>query len=126
MPTMRGIVEPKEAGSWPTPEWRRCNEANSRHLAREAAAPTLDEKTKTRIYRQARWGGSVEVLSTQFGLSRSRIERVITELRAERLLQTKLEFVSDPRFDDPAAVAEILGAYPEPAMGQGSRRAGHR
>jgi len=120
---MRGMVEPKEAGSRPTPGWRRRNEAKSRHLAREAAAPTLDETTKARIYRQARWGGSVEVLATQFGLSRSRIERVITELRAERLLETKLEFVSDPSFDDPAAVAEILGASPEPAVGQGPRRA---
>jgi RNA polymerase primary sigma factor len=43
-------------------------------------------------------------------------------MRAKRLLETKLEFMSDPSFDDPAAVAEILGLSPGPAVGQGPCR----
>jgi RNA polymerase primary sigma factor len=48
---------------------------------------------------------------------------VINELRAQRLLEKSLEFVSDPSFDDPAAVAEILEPFPEAAAGQDPRRA---
>ncbi len=47
--------------------------------------------------------------------------RIINEMRARHLLETKLEFMSDPSFDDPAAVAEIMG--PTPAVGQAPRRA---
>jgi RNA polymerase primary sigma factor len=42
-------------------------------------------------------------------------------MRARRLLQTKLQFMGDPSFEDPAAVAEILGPAPEPAVGPVSR-----
>jgi RNA polymerase primary sigma factor len=78
---------------------------------------------KAEIYRKSRCGVSLEVLAAQFGLSRSRIEYVINEIRAERLLENTLEFVSDPSFDDPAAVAEILGPFPEPVLEQDSCRA---
>ena len=83
----------------------------------------MNGTTKAQIYRQSRCGVSVEVLAAQFGLCRSRIECLINEMRAERLREKTLEFVSDPSFDDPAAVAEILGPFPEPALEQGSRRA---
>jgi RNA polymerase primary sigma factor len=39
------------------------------------------------------------------------------------LLEKTLEFVSDPSFDDPAVVAEILGPFPEQVLEQDSRRA---
>ena len=41
-----------------------------RDRARPTAGATPDEATKALIYRQSRWGFSVEVLAAQFGLSR--------------------------------------------------------
>jgi RNA polymerase primary sigma factor len=90
--------------------------------ARGAAVSALDEPTKAQIYRQARWGGSIEALARRFGLSRPRIEQVINEIRARRLLETKLQFMTDPSFDVPARVAEILGPSPGAAEVQGPRR----
>src|SRR5271154_3952219 len=77
--------------------------------SREQAAAALDETAKGQIYRQSRWGLSVEVLAAQAGLSQKQVVRVINEVRAKRLLEIKLEFMYDPVFEDPAAVAEILG-----------------
>ena len=50
--------------------------------------------------------------------------RVINEVRANRLLEIKLEFMYDASFEDSAAVAEILGPFPAPDAGPGPRR-GH-
>src|SRR5262245_29682212 len=84
-------------------------------------ASGLDETTKAHIYRQSRRGVSVEVLAVQSGLGRSQVAGVINEMRAKRLLENKLEFMNDPDFEDPEAVVEILGPYPQPAT-QRSRR----
>ena len=78
----------------------------------------LDEAAKREIDRLIRRGVSVEVLADQFGLGASRIERVINEMRARRLLETKLEFMYDPSFDAPGAEAEILAPMPEPARAE--------
>jgi RNA polymerase primary sigma factor len=83
----------------------------------------MDRATKERIYRNWRCGVSLEALAAQFGLSRSRVARVTSEMRTERLLEKPLQFVSDPSFDDPAAVAEILGPCPEPSSAHSCRRA---
>lgn len=80
--------------------------------AASGAAP--DEATRALIHRRWRGGFSVDVLAEQFRLSRSRIVHLINEVRARRLLETKLEFVAHPSFDDPSAIAEILGASPDP------------
>jgi len=85
-------------------------------------AVALDETAKAHIYRQSRRGVSVEVLAAQSGLGRSEVARVINEMRAKRLLENKLEFMNDPAFEDPAAVAEIVGPYPLPGSTQRSRR----
>ena len=58
----------------------------------------------------------------QFHLSRLAIERVINEVRARRLLEVRVEFMSDPSFDDPAAVAELLGPFPGTGSNRQSRR----
>jgi RNA polymerase primary sigma factor len=90
--------------------------------SRGRAAAALDETTKAQLYRQSRRGVSVEVLAAQAGLSRSQMARVLNEVRAKRLLETKLEFMNDPSFEDPAAVAEILGPFPSASASQGARR----
>jgi RNA polymerase primary sigma factor len=119
---MQGIIKPKRSGLRPTPGRTDRNEGESRDLAREAAAPTVYETTRAQVYRWRRWGNSVHVLANRFGLNRSRIEGLTLEMRARRLLESRLEFVKDPSFDGPAAVAELLGPPPEPASGQGPRR----
>jgi RNA polymerase primary sigma factor len=81
----------------------------------------MNRTSKSEIYRKSRCGVSLEVLAAQFGLSRPRLESLINEMRAERLLEKRLDFVSDPSFDDPATVVEILGPCPEPESGQDYR-----
>ena len=87
-----------------------------------ALSRRLDETAKREIDRLARRGISVEVLAARFGQSASRVERVLTELRARRLLETKLEFMYDPSFDTAGAESEILGPLLESARSEASRR----
>ena len=82
----------------------------------------LDEDAKEQIYRRYRLGVSVEVLATQFDRTRSSVYRVINEMRARRILSTKLEYMAHPSFDDPASHDLILAAMPEPADGKAPRR----
>jgi len=122
MASMRAMLGSKRAASRSITGRAPRHEGELRDRMREAAASTPDEAAKAQIYRQSRCGVSVEVLATQSGLRRSCIERLIDEMRAKRLLEAKLEFMSDPSFEDPAAVAEILGPDPDPAVVEGSRR----
>ena len=82
----------------------------------------LDETSKAQLYRQWRRGVTVEVLAAQSGLSQKQVTRVVNEIRAKRLLETKLEFMNDARFEDPAAAHEILGPMPVPSAGQTMRK----
>src|SRR3954447_10532040 len=83
------------------------------HPTRPAAARKLDEAAKVQIDRLFRRGVSPEILAGQFGLSRARIERVLTERRALRLLEQKLDFMPDPSYERPGVEAEILAPMPE-------------
>ncbi len=85
-------------------------------------APPLDEPAKAQIYRQYRRGVSAEVLAREFGRTRSSVYRIINEMRALRILATKLEAMPHPSFDDPAAHATIMAPLPEPADGRGPRK----
>ena len=87
-----------------------------------AAAPSLDDDAKAQIYRRFRLGVSAEVLARQYGRTRSSIYRLINEVRAERILSTKLELIDHASFSDPAAAAVILAPMPEPADGKAPRR----
>ena len=69
------------------------------------SAPALDEDAKGQIYLKYRMGVSVDVLAAQFGRTRSSIYRLINEVRARRILETKLEFIPHASFDDPAEEA---------------------
>jgi len=85
------------------------------------AVGPIDDATKHEIDKLARRGVSADVLATQFGRSKARVQRIITELRAKRLLEAKLEAMDHPSFDDPKAVAEILAPMPD-APGGKSRK----
>ncbi|WP_435021867.1 sigma-70 family RNA polymerase sigma factor [Tundrisphaera sp. TA3] len=86
--------------------------------------PPLDDATKAkiaRLYNHGR-GVSADDLAAQFGRTRSSIYRVLNEVRAQRILEIKLEYMAHPSFDDPAMAAEILGPMPEPADGKAPRK----
>src|SRR5262249_28288347 len=63
-----------------------------------------------------------EVLARQYGRTRSSIYRILNEMRARRILSTKLEFIDHESFHDPDRAAEIVGPMPEPADGKAPRR----
>ncbi len=86
------------------------------------SAPSLDDDAKAQIYRRFRMGVSVDVLSEQYGRTRSSIYRIINEMRARRILGTKLEFIDHSSFSTPESGPQILAPMPEPADGKPPRR----
>ncbi len=86
------------------------------------SVPPLDDDAKAQIYRRFRMGVSAEVLARQYGRTRSSIYRVLNEMRARRILGTKLEFIDHDTFHDPANAEGILAPMPEPADGKAPRR----
>jgi len=86
------------------------------------STPPLDEDAKGQIYLKYRMGVSVDVLAAQFGRTRSSVYRLINEVRARRILETKLEYIPHASFEDPAAKAEIMAPMPPPAGGKAPRR----
>ena len=65
------------------------------------ALPPLDDDAKGQIYRRFRMGVSAEVLAQQYGRTRSSVYRLINEMRARRILETKLEFIDHASFAVP-------------------------
>ena len=92
----------------------------------EWSAP-LEDEAKQVIFNQHRLGVPVEVLAKQHRRTRSSIYRIINEVRARRLLTTKLEFIDNEEFPaiaaDPARKAEVLAPMPMPEDGKAPRKA---
>ena len=84
--------------------------------------PPLDEEAKAQIYRRFRMGVSAEALARQYGRTRSSVYRLINEMRARRILETKLEFIGHETFSAASSAAQILAPMPEPADGKAPRR----
>jgi RNA polymerase primary sigma factor len=87
-----------------------------------SSVPSLDEDAKAQIYRRFRMGVSAEVLARQYGRTRSSVYRVLNEMRARRILGTKLEFIDNVNFSEPESASVILRPMPEPADGKAPRR----
>jgi RNA polymerase sigma factor (sigma-70 family) len=87
------------------------------------ASIQIDDEAKANIYRQFRRGVSADVLATQYRRTRSSIYRILNEMRAHRLLETKIEFMHHPSFDEKSSEAEIMGPMPTPADGRALRKA---
>jgi RNA polymerase primary sigma factor len=85
-------------------------------------APSLDDEAKAQIYLRFRMGVSAEVLARQYHRTRSSVYRVINEMRARRILGTKLEFIDHSTFGDRNAATMILAPLPEPPVGKTPRR----
>jgi RNA polymerase primary sigma factor len=86
------------------------------------SVPPLDDDAKAQIYRRSRMGVSVDVLARQYGRTRSSIYRILIEMRAKRILGTKLEFIDHASFHEAKNAPEILAPLPEPADGKAPRR----
>ncbi|AMV36393.1 sigma-70 family RNA polymerase sigma factor [Planctomyces sp. SH-PL62] len=82
----------------------------------------LDDDMKAKIYLRHRMGVSAENLAVESGRTRSSIYRIINEVRAKRILETKLEFIGNDTFAEPKAKAVILAPLPAPADGKAPRR----
>jgi RNA polymerase sigma factor (sigma-70 family) len=78
-----------------------------------ASAPLTDEQKKE-IYRNSRRGVPAERLARQYSRTRASVYRIITEMRAHRLLEQPIEFMDSPEFHKPNADATIF-APPPPA-----------
>jgi RNA polymerase sigma factor (sigma-70 family) len=73
----------------------------------------LDPSTKEIIFTSYREGVAVELLAKRFNRTRTSVYRVINEVRAQRLLDLRLEYVPHASFEDPANAAMILAPMPD-------------
>lgn len=84
----------------------------------------LPPETRQRIYQQYLQGESVEALAKKYCRSTSSIYRIVSEVRAERILSLPLEYIPNEEFGrivrDPAGEAEVLG--PPPPAEQGLKK----
>ena len=74
--------------------------------------PMTDE-TKREIFHRFRRRVPVDQLAEEFCRDRSSIYRIVAELRAERIFETKLDFMDSEEFHAPGAEKSILGPPPE-------------
>lgn len=80
----------------------------------ERAGPLRDE-TKQKIYQQYRRGESVEILAKRFCRTKTSIYRIISEMRARRIMELPLEYIPNPEFERILAEKrenQILGPMP--------------
>jgi len=82
----------------------------------------LDSTAKQVIYNSYRRGMDVDTLAKNFQRNRSSMYRVLSEIRAQRLLDHPIEFIYHESFDDPTAAAEIMASMPDFEAFEESRR----
>jgi RNA polymerase sigma factor (sigma-70 family) len=79
------------------------------------APQPLTEDVKKEIHRGFRRGMSVDRLSKRYCRTRASIYRIISEMRAKRLLDQPIEFMYHSSFEAPDADELILGPVPQNA-----------
>ena len=82
----------------------------------------LDSTAKQVIYNSYRRGMDVDTLAKNFQRNRSSMYRVLSEIRAQRLMDHPIDPVFHVSFDDPAAAAGIIGTMPNAEAFEESRR----
>ncbi len=83
----------------------------------------LDSTAKQVIYNSYRRGMDVDTLAKNFQRNRSSMYRVLSEIRAQRLLDQPNECIYHESFDDPAQAARILAPMPDAEAFEETRRA---
>src|SRR5262249_9483608 len=76
------------------------------------AGGPLDHGAKLQIFNSYRKGITVETLAKQYHRTRSSISKVINEVRAHKLLDHPIDYITNDDFNDPARAADILGPMP--------------
>jgi RNA polymerase primary sigma factor len=82
----------------------------------------LDSTAKQVIYNSYRRGMDVDTLAKNFQRNRSSMYRVLSEIRAQRLLDQPIEFIFHESFDDKAMAANIIAPMPDAEAFEESRR----
>jgi RNA polymerase primary sigma factor len=82
----------------------------------------LDSAAKKLIDNSYRRGMDVDTLAKNFQRNRSSMYRVLSEIRAQRLLDHAIEFIFHESFDDPALAASIIAPMPDADAFEESRR----
>ena len=82
----------------------------------------LDETDKQQIYNSYRRGMDVNTLAKNFQRNRSSMYRVLSEIRAQRLLDQPNDYIDHASFDDPALEAAIMGDMPDAEAFEEARR----
>jgi RNA polymerase primary sigma factor len=83
----------------------------------------LDSTAKQVIYNSYRRGMDVDTLAKNFQRNRSSMYRVLSEIRAQRLLDQPIEHIDHASFDDPALAASIVAPMPDAEAFEEHRRA---
>jgi RNA polymerase primary sigma factor len=79
-------------------------------------AGPLSDETKQKIYEQFRRDVSVDELAKRYCRTKTSIYRIVNEMRAKRILELPLDYISNPYFGREAAEKVILGPMPEPEV----------
>ena len=90
------------------------------------ALPTITDEDKRVIYRDFRKGIAVDDLAKRFGRTRASIYRLVSEVRAELLLEKPIDYMYSALFDESDAAATILAASARGRSEDGSREAAAR
>ena len=81
---------------------------NPEHPIFPDAQLQLTDDVKNEIYRGFRKGIKVPRLAQKYGRTRNSIYRIVTEVRAQRLLDQPIDYIFHPEFDAPDADKTIL------------------
>jgi RNA polymerase sigma factor (sigma-70 family) len=79
----------------------------------------LQEESKRKIFQQYQHGESVEVLSKRFRRTRASIYRIIAEMRAHRIMELPLDYITSDvfaRIRSQKSEDRVLGPAPEPEI----------
>jgi RNA polymerase sigma factor (sigma-70 family) len=82
----------------------------------------LDDTAKQVIYNSYRRGMNVDTLAKNFQRNRSSMYRVLSEIRAQRLLDHPIEYIYHESFDDPAQAAQFVAPMPGAEAFDNARR----
>lgn len=87
------------------------------------ASSPLKEQQKKDLFRAFRRGVSVKRLAQQYGRTRASIYRIVTELRAQRIMEQQIDYMDNKIFRHPKADDIILGPAPESDRKSGRTKA---
>jgi len=82
----------------------------------------LDATAKQVIYNSYRRGMDVDTLAKNFQRNRSSVYRVLSEIRAQRLLDLPNDYITNESFDDPVQEGFILSDMPDAESFEEARR----